>query len=130
MGEIISDVKTTAKNEFDWEDTYNKYDYAKGYQRQLEMYQWLFKMNGYDVAPEAYIIYYNGKKNEPFFDKKLEFDEYVIKLDCSTDWVEEKVIATANLIRSDEFPKPSNTCENCNYLKKRWELSQKINSEK
>ena len=61
--------------------------------------------------------------------KKFEFDEHVIKLDCSTDWVEEKVIATANLIRSDEFPKPSNTCENCNYLKKRWELSQKINSE-
>ena len=127
---IISDVKTTSKNEFDWEDTYNKYDYAKGYQRQLEMYQWLFKMNGYDVAPEAYIIYYNGKKNEPFFDKKLKFDEYVIKLDCSTDWVEEKVIATANLIRSDEFPKPSSTCENCNYLKKRWELSQKINNER
>ena len=46
--------------------------------------QWLFKMNGYDVAPEAYIIYYNGKKNEPFFDKKLEFDEHVIKLNCST----------------------------------------------
>ena len=127
---IISDVKTTSKNEFDWEDTYNKYDYAKGYQRQLEMYQWLFKMNGYDVAPEAYIIYYNGKKNEPFFDKKLEFDEHVIKLDCSTDWVEEKVIATANLIRSDEFPKPSSRCENCNYLKKRWELSQKINNER
>jgi hypothetical protein len=125
---IISDVKTTAKQEFDWDETY-KYPYAKGYQRQLEMYQWLFKMNGYDVAPEAYIIYYNGKKNESSFDRKLEFDEHVIKLDCSTDWVEEKVIETAKTIQSDEFPKPSNTCETCNYLKKRWDLSQKINKD-
>ena len=122
---IISDVKTTAKNEFDWSETY-KYEYAKGYQRQLEMYQWLFKMNGYDVATEAYIIYYNGKKNEPAFGKKLEFDEHVIKLECSTDWVEEKVIETAKLIQSNDFPKPSPTCENCNYLKKRWDLSKKI----
>ncbi|GIS26131.1 MAG: hypothetical protein CM15mP127_05040 [Gammaproteobacteria bacterium] len=27
---IIADVKATAKNIFDWEDTYSKYDYAKG----------------------------------------------------------------------------------------------------
>ena len=126
---IISDVKATSKNEFDWDKTFNQYDYAKGYQRQLEMYQWLFKMNGFDVASEAYLVYYNGKKHEPSFNKKLKFDEYVIKLECSTDWVEEKVIETAKMIQSDQFPKPSSSCANCNYLKKRWELSQTINNE-
>jgi len=31
------------KNNFDWSETFNKYEYAKAYKRQLEMYQWLFK---------------------------------------------------------------------------------------
>ena len=39
---IISDVKATSKKEFDWFETY-KYDYAKGYKRQIEMYQWLLE---------------------------------------------------------------------------------------
>ena len=32
---IVVDVKSTSKNVFDWEDTYSKWEYAKGYQRQL-----------------------------------------------------------------------------------------------
>ena len=62
---IVVDVKSTSKNVFDWEDTYSKWEYAKGYQRQLEMYQWLFRKNGFEVAPEAYLVYYNGKKMSP-----------------------------------------------------------------
>ena len=45
------------------------------------------------------------------------------KLDCSTSWVENKIIDTVHLLRSDVFPKPSLNCEYCNYLKKRWQLS-------
>ena len=124
---IIADIKATSKNKFNWTDTWNKYDYPKSYKRQLEMYQWLFKMNGFKVSNEAYIIYFNGKKNEKFFQNTLEFDTHVIKLNCSTDWVEQKIIDTANLLRSEIFPIPSQTCQNCNYLKQRWNLSKKLN---
>ena len=86
------------------------------------MYQWLFKMNGFKVTNEAYIIYFNGKKNEKFFHNKLEFDAHVIKLNCSTEWVEQKILETVDLLRSKTFPGPSHKCENCNYLKKRWNL--------
>ncbi len=121
---IIADIKATSRNNFNWNDTWNKYDYPKSYKRQLEMYQWLFKMNGFKVSSEAYIIYFNGKKNENFFQNKLEFETHVIKLNCSTDWVETKIIETVELLRSNTFPSPSQKCENCNYLKKRWNLSQ------
>ena len=47
----------------------------------------------------------------------------LISLNCSTSWVEPKIIDTVNLLRSDTFPKPSLKCEYCNYLKKRWQLS-------
>ena len=120
---IIVDVKATSRNNFDWSETFNKYEYAKAYKRQLEMYQWLFKKNGFQVAKEAYLLYFNGKKNEELFNNQLNFDVHLIKLDCSTSWVENKIIDTVNLLRSDNFPKPSLKCEYCNYLKKRWQLS-------
>ena len=53
---IIVDVKATSRNHFDWSDTFNKYEYAKAYKIQLEMYQWLFKKNGFKVANEAYLV--------------------------------------------------------------------------
>ena len=62
-------------------------------------------------------------KNEELFNNQLNFDVHLIKLDCSTSWVENKIIDTVNLLRSDVFPKPSLKCEYCNYLKKRWQLS-------
>ena len=122
---IIVDIKATSKNNFDWNDSWNKYDYPKSYKRQLEMYQWLFKMNGFKVSNDAYIIYFNGKKNEKFFNNKLEFESHFIKLHCSTDWVELKIIETVDLLRSNTFPKASSNCENCNYLNKRWKLFNK-----
>ena len=124
---IVIDIKATSKNKFNWEDTYNKYDFPKGYKRQLEMYQWLFKKNGFKVSDYSYLIYFNGKKNEKFFQNKLEFETHVIKLNCSTDWVEPKIIETVELLRSNTFPIPSQKCEYCNYLKKRWELSKNLN---
>ena len=123
---IVIDIKSTSKNKFDWEDTYNKYDFPKGYKRQLEMYQWLFKKNGFKIADYAYLIYFNAKKNESFFNQKLEFDIHFVKLNCSTDWVEPKIIETVKFLRSNIFPKSSQKCENCNYLKKRWNLSQNL----
>ena len=54
---IIIDVKATSRNNFDWAETFNKYEYAKAYKRQLEMYQWLFKKNGFPVAANlSYIL--------------------------------------------------------------------------
>ena len=125
---LIVDVKATAKKEFNWEDTFNKYEYPKSYKRQLEMYQWLFKKNGFKVAKEAYIIYFNGKKNENFFNNNLKFDVHLIKLDCSTDWVEREIINTVGLLKSNIFPKSSDSCQQCNYLKQRWNLAKNFNS--
>ncbi len=124
---IVADVKATSKNNFDWHETFNKYEYPKAYKRQLEMYQWLLMKNGFKVAKEAYLLYFNGSKNEQFFNQKLKFEAHLIKLDCCNDWVESKVEETVDLLRSNIFPKPSFNCEICSYLKKRWTLSQTLN---
>ena len=110
---IVSDVKATAKNNFDWQDTWEKYDYPKGYKRQLEMYQWLLRRNGFQVSDKAYLVYYNGQKHEEMFNQTLKFDLHLIELDCDDSWVEEAVINAKKLLESDEFPGGSLSCENC-----------------
>ncbi len=121
---IVVDVKSTSKNNFDWHETFEKFDYAKGYKRQLEMYQWLFRKNGFKVADEAYLLYFNGLKNEKFFNNQLKFEPYFVKLECSTSWVETKILETVNILRSNQLPMASLKCDYCNYLKKRWQLSK------
>jgi hypothetical protein len=127
---IIADVKCTSKNVFDWESTYSKYDYAKGYQRQLEMYQWVFRSLGFPVTDEAYLVYFNGLKNEPMFDQQLKFELHVIKLDCSDAWVEDAIIHARSLLDMNDLPPQSSKCDKCNYLKKRWDLSLKMKESK
>ena len=121
---IVADVKATSKNHFDWAETFSKYEYPKAYKRQLEMYQWLLKKNGFKVAEEAYLVYFNGQKNKEFFNNRLNFESHLIKINCSSSWVEQKIEQTVNLLKSDIFPKPSVNCEICNYLRQRWTLSQ------
>ena len=123
---ILSDVKSTSKNNFDWEDTWNKYEYPKGYRRQLEMYQWLFRKNGFKVSDTAYLVYFNGLKNEPMFNQTLKFELHLIKLDCNDYWVSKTISEAKNLMDQDIYPDGSFGCDTCRYLKKRWDVSQKI----
>ena len=123
---ILSDVKSTSKNNFDWEDTWNKYEYPKGYRRQLEMYQWLFRKNGFKVSDTAYLVYFNGLKNEPMFNQTLKFELHLIKLVCNDSWVSKAISDAKNLMDKDIYPEGSFGCETCRYLKKRWDVSQNI----
>ena len=88
------------------------------------MYQWMLEKNDFNVASEGYLVYYNGKKNEPMFNQKLEFDLHLVKLECDNSWVEQAVLDAKKTLEG-EMPKASSKCENCNYLRKRWEVSNK-----
>ena len=124
---ILSDVKSTSKNNFDWDETWKKYEYPKGYKRQLEMYQWLFRKNGFKVSNTAYLVYFNGLKNEPMFNQTLKFDLHLIRLDCNDSWVAKTIIEAKKLFDQDSYPQGSFNCDTCRYLKKRWHVSQNIN---
>ena len=118
---LISDVKSTSKNNFNWEETWKKYDYPKGYKRQLEMYQWLFRKNGFKVSNKAFLLYFNGLKYEKSFNQTLKFESYSIELSCEDDWVERVILEAKNQLEADELPKGEIDCENCRYIKKRSE---------
>ena len=124
---IISDVKSTSKNNFDWLDTWNRYEYPKGYRRQLEMYQWLFRKNGFQVSNKGYLVYFNGLKNEPMFNQVLKFELHLVELECNDNWVSQTLIEAKELLERDEYPQGSSSCDTCQYLKKRWNVNKSVN---
>ena len=50
------------------------------YKRQMEIYQWLFRNNNFNVSDTGYFVYCNGNKDKKAFDKKLSLgDTYHIR---------------------------------------------------
>ena len=112
---IIVDYKATSKdgNIESLQDT----KWENQYKRQMEIYQWLFRQNGFDVSDTGYFVYVNGKKDEASFDKKLEFDVTLIPHEGKTDWIEGVLLEIKKALDSDKVPAHSEECEFCNYRK-------------
>ncbi len=112
-GELhIVDYKATSKEgEVNLEDT----KWHNQYRRQMEIYQWLFRQNGFKVSDTGYFVYVNGKKDRKSFDGKLEFDVKVIPYTGKSDWVEIKILEIKKCLDADIPPESSDECEFCNY---------------
>lgn len=113
-GEVmIVDYKSTSKEE---KVSLDK-EWQIGYKRQMEVYQWLFRMNGFKVSPTGYFVYCNGKTDREAFDAKLEFDIDVIAYTGDDSWVEKTLPEIRKCLSLDSPPKPSKNCDYCSYRK-------------
>jgi len=90
-------------------------EWKKTYKRQMEIYQWLFRHNGFKVSNTGYFIYCNGKTDREAFDAKLEFDINVLPYNGDDKWVEQTLFDIKKLLENDEIPLPSSNCNYCNY---------------
>ena len=91
-------------------------DWQISYKWQMEVYQWLFRMNGFKVSKTGYFVYCNGKADKEAFDAKLEFDVKVIPYDGDDSWIEPKIIEARKCLLSAKIPKPTKECEYCLYV--------------
>ncbi len=109
---IIVDYKATSKDgevnlDAAWQD---------GYKHQMEIYQWLFRQNGYKVSPVGYFVYCNGKRDRAAFDAKLEFDIKLIPYTGDDSWVEGVVVKAWDCLQGD-LPASGRDCDFCVYRK-------------
>ncbi|MDD5032565.1 MAG: PD-(D/E)XK nuclease family protein [Candidatus Pacebacteria bacterium] len=86
-----------------------------GYKRQVEVYQWLFRKNGFKVSDVAYFVYVNGKRDAAAFDARLEFDIDIIPYKGNDDWIEKVLFEIRKTLDGDDVPKESKNCEYCAY---------------
>ena len=112
---IIVDYKATSKNgevslDAEWQD---------GYKRQMEIYQWLFRNNGFKVSSTGYFVYCNGDADKEAFDAKLEFDIKLIPYTGNTDWIEETIVNMHKCLMAKKLPTRSEECDFCAYFDRR-----------
>ncbi|OGG68384.1 hypothetical protein A3H77_01375 [Candidatus Kaiserbacteria bacterium RIFCSPLOWO2_02_FULL_56_11] len=115
-GELfIVDYKATSKNKTITED-----DLYDSYKQQMEIYQWLFRQNGFTVSPVGYFVSVNGKSDAKAFDARLEFDVAVIPYRGSDAWVEPTLFRIKETLESDAIPPIGRAfrggpCDYCTY---------------
>lgn len=110
---IVVDYKATAKNS----EINLEADWQIGYKRQMEIYQWLFRRNGFKVSDTAYFVYANGKTDREAFDAKLEFDVHLLPYKGDDSWVEQAVIDAHKCLMNNNLPMHDDDCDFCKYRK-------------
>ena len=109
----VVDYKATSK---DKEIKELDEDWQNGYKRQMEIYQWLLRKNGFKVSDTGYFVYCNGKTDKKAFDKKLEFDINIIPYKGSDKWVDKAIKDAHECLQSDEIPEAGDDCDYCSYI--------------
>jgi CRISPR/Cas system-associated exonuclease Cas4 (RecB family) len=108
---IVVDYKATSKNG----EVNLDADWQIAYKRQMEVYQWLLRNNGFKVSDTGYFVYCNGKTDPEAFDGKLEFDIKLIPYKGDDSWIEKTLKDIKKCLVSDSIPKSSNDCDYCQY---------------
>lgn len=122
---IVVDYKATAKQSEVSLDA----DWQISYKRQLEIYQWLLRANGFKVNDTGYFVYANGRMDLEGFFNKVEFRTKLIPYTGSDAWVDGALKDMKSCLEGD-MPAVGNAamggpCDFCEYAKKRTELTLK-----
>jgi RecB family exonuclease len=86
------------------------------FKRQIAIYQWLFRRNGFPVSATAYWVYANGDVTAARFDQTLRFRMTVIPYTCSDEWVEPRIMDARDCLMQDAPPPPSTECAFCSFV--------------
>ena len=110
---IVVDYKATSKNE---KITNVNLGWQIGYRRQMEIYQWLLRMNGYSVSSTGYFFYCNGQADREMFNGKLEFDITLIPYEGDDSWVAETISEIHSCLIHSNVPDAKADCDHCAFI--------------
>jgi RecB family exonuclease len=106
---IVVDYKATGAKQHQIYDSYR---------RQMEVYQWLLRQNGFDVSPTGYFVFAQVNKGSGFAETGkavLSFDLYVEPLIGDDSWVEHAIAGARRTYDMAKLPEATPTCEYCEY---------------
>jgi hypothetical protein len=108
---IVVDYKATAK----MGEVNIDAEWQGGYKRQVEIYQWLLRQNGFNVSDTAYFVYANGKLDKEAFDSKIEFNVKLISYKGNDNWISDILLSIKKCLDSDKIPEADKDCDYCLY---------------
>lgn len=120
---IVVDYKATAKDS----DVSIDSGWQVAYKRQLEVYQWLLRQNGFEVSDTGYFVYTNGRMDLDGFNDHLEFRTKIIPYKGSDKWIEPTLVEMKECMEGD-MPAIGKSamggeCEFCSYARERTKLT-------
>jgi hypothetical protein len=126
---IVVDYKATAKKE----GPSTEDDLYPSYKKQLEVYQWLFRRNGFKVSSTGYFVYANGLTDRKAFDAKLEFDIKLVSYTGDDSWIEPLLQELKATLMSDKIPAIGTAfgggpCDYCTYRESAGKILQKVHA--
>jgi len=110
---FIVDYKSTSK---DAEVTLDA-DWQMSYKRQMEIYQWLFRKNGFNVSSIGYFVYCNGITAKDKFEARLDFDIKILPYEGNGSWVEPAILNMHKCLLGPSIPEYGADCDYCTYQK-------------
>ena len=110
---IVVDYKSTSKNG----EVNIDAEWQIGYKRQMEVYQWLLRKNGFIVSETGYFVYCNGDTDKEAFDGKLEFDIKIIPYTGNDSWIEGTLVGAHKCLSGDKISVAGKDCDYCRYVK-------------
>lgn len=122
---IVVDYKATAKDKEVSIDS----DWQISYKRQLEVYQWLLRQNGFAVNDTGYFVYTNGRIDLDGFNDRVEFRTKLIPYTGDASWVDDVLVKMKECMEGDMptigTAAMGGPCEFCTYARQRTELTLK-----
>lgn len=120
---IVVDYKATAKAAEVSLDA----DWQISYKRQMEIYQWLLRANGFKVNDTGYFVYANGRMDLDGFNNRVEFKTKIIPYKGDDSWVDGTLKKMKKCLEGD-MPATGKAamggdCEFCAYARARTELT-------
>ncbi len=111
---IVIDYKATSKeakivtlSDSSWE---------LSYKRQMGVYQWLLRKNGFTVDETGYFVYANARVGEKTsFSNTLSFETTLVPSIGETEWIDNVLMEIKECLNKDELPKIGKACEFCPY---------------
>jgi CRISPR/Cas system-associated exonuclease Cas4 (RecB family) len=122
---MVVDYKATAKDKEVSIDS----EWQISYKRQLEVYQWLLRQNGFAVNPTGYFVYTNGRLDLDGFNDVLQFHTKIIPYTGDDSWIE-PTLKKMKKCMEGEMPAMGKSamggaCDFCTYARARTELTVK-----
>ncbi len=120
---IVVDYKATSKSK----DVDIDSEWQISYKRQMEIYQWLLRRNGFMVNNRGFFVYTNARIDVDEFNDSLEFRTKLIPYEGDDGWIDGTLIQMKACLEGDMPDVGSaamgGVCEFCAYAKARTQIT-------
>ena len=112
---IVVEYKSQAKYGRVDKQEYLDDPFHVGYKIQMDFYAYLLSGMGFEVDKTSYFLVCNAKRDDEEFNKRMNFDEYLVPYILNIDWIEEEIDSMVSLMNNEQIPEPNPSCKNCAY---------------